>query len=283
MPAREIVYDTGEYKRVYYAPMRRAARGRCGKKLGMTSEVQARYNAKRAEALAADILNLNFTPADLAFHLTFRSENMPDTFDEGKHEVDKLMRRIKYRWSKVTGRPGREYKYFVVPEPTSTGRLHFHCVISGGLDRDVVERLWPHGYANADRLRFDYNGLEGLTHYILKTPGYAKKRWYCSQNLVRPEPRQNDYRVRVGDVNALAEGALGGTIPFELMEKLYPGWTLIPDSIEVAAPFCGTTSTGEKIDIGGRKGCPFVTFRLYRTDSPWFKWMEKQKWRSILS
>ena len=68
-------------------------------------------------------------------------------------------------------------------------RVHHHVVLSCGLSRDELERLWYRGkdkerlgITNADRLQFDRESLERLANYLTKYTN-RKRRWRQSRAL----------------------------------------------------------------------------------------------------
>ncbi len=250
MPTREYTVQTGEYMRVHLFPVRRKATGKRGKRNKPTSEVQQKLNARNAENKLADLIHLNFTPDDLTFDLTYRDGQLPATVEDAQREARNMMRRCRYQWGKLGKNPA-EFKYIFVTEQSSKGRIHHHCIISGGIDRDTLEGLWRKGHCNTQRLQFDENGIRGKAHYITKEP-ITSKRWCASQNLAKPAPRQNDYRIKARDARHINDNP----DDFAFIEKLYPEYSVA----EVR-----TTANTDK-QIGA-----FVTLFLYKTDNRYFR------------
>ena len=50
-------------------------------------------------------------------------------------------------------------------------RLHIHLVLTGGITRADLEKLWGLGDVNADALRFEKDGLAALAKYLAKGGG----------------------------------------------------------------------------------------------------------------
>lgn len=75
-------------------------------------------------------------------------------------------------------------------------------VLTGGIDRDELEKLWGHGYANSKRLQFDQHGLAALSRYIGKScvdseeERVTYRSYNGSKNLIDPEPEYNDSKIR---------------------------------------------------------------------------------------
>lgn len=137
---------------------------------------------------------------------TYSGKYLPATVEEAEREVTNYLRRVQYRRQKEGLPP---LKYMLVTAYTTKRnsekpvRIHHHIIMSGGLDRDVVEELWRKrkrkgqkkgdriGFCNADRLQSDENGIAALCTYLVKQSG-GKKRWTSSHNLERPYSRTND-------------------------------------------------------------------------------------------
>ena len=163
---RERRYYCGRYLEVDLFPVFPASKGR-GKKKKPTSEIQNKLNERNAEMKLTRILNENFDARDVEIHLTFDDGNLPATDDEACRIEQNFIRRVK-RLRKKHGLP--EMKYVNIVEGSATGpRLHFHITMTGGLDRDELEALWPYGYANSRRLQFNENGVEGLARNFAET------------------------------------------------------------------------------------------------------------------
>lgn len=202
---------------VFQPPGRRRAKCR------PTRECQQRLNQRDAEKKLGRIVKLNFSEADLEADLTFAGE----AGEEGARKaLAKWLRELR----KLYRAAGTELKYLYVWETGKrSGKVHFHVLLNAGpLSRDQVEALWPHGYANARRLRMDETGLAGLVEYITKrsragmrAPG--QRRWSGSRNLAKPEPEIRDGAVTVGEVMELAEGIDRRSVAPERM----PGMTLV--------------------------------------------------------
>ncbi len=220
---RAYIRDTrviaGEYMRVHLMPVRREApkgRGRRGR-YRVTSEAQRRYNAKCAAWCVCDYLHANFCDQDIALRLSYASAV---TVEEAERHIVNFLRRVSYAFKRAE--LGALKYLYVTEEGVKGGRVHHHLVLSGGLDRDVLEKMWGLGYANSERLQFTEDGLAGLSRYIVKRPCTARS-FKRSRNLVKPEalssntsvsPRQAQY------INANPED-------LEAASSLYPGWRAV--------------------------------------------------------
>ena len=89
-----------------------------------------------------------------------------------------------------------KYIYVIEKQVYKTGarqgraNWHFHLFVSGGLDRDTLEGLWPYKI-NADVYRPDKFGPEAAARYLAKDPQGAKRFSY-SKNLEKPKEKIKD-------------------------------------------------------------------------------------------
>ena len=112
-------------------------------------------------------------------------------------------------------------------EKSKKGRYHVHMILSGGIDRDKLEKLWGNGYANSKRLQFDQNGVAALVRYITKShhnkdeERITYKAWNGSRNLIDPEPEISDTKVRSRKkALELADGE------FNAWNEIFPGYEI---------------------------------------------------------
>lgn len=248
---REKIYRTGEYLEVDIFPVfhKGGTGSRRKAKYKPTSAMQARLNQRRAEEALTRLLNENFTDDDIEITLTYDDEHLPSDCDKAFRDADNYIRRVK----RLRGKRGlSELKFCKV---LGGGRFHFHIVMSGGIDRDELERMWGLGYANSKRLKFSSGGVAGLAHYIAnqldasdefggedlfslydidvetgeatEKPRERKKgqrRWSCSKNLRRPAPEIREGRISAGKVEELATFDAESRAVYE---KLYPGYEFV--------------------------------------------------------
>lgn len=216
---REKKYVCGEYLDVFIYPVFETGKHSGGKraKRQPSTEAQKKLNQRHRKEKVARLLHANFTPEDLEIDLTHRVQ--PENDKEAARLVRNWIRCVQRRRKKLGLPP---LKYIAVTERGKrSGRYHHHVTLSGGIDRDELERLWPHGYANSRRLQFNEEGLTGLAYYITKSP-VGKKAWTASKNLVDPEPRTRDKRISGRKARELAENIKDNT----RFEKLYPGYLM---------------------------------------------------------
>lgn len=242
---REKRYYCGEYLDVYIYPTYRQGRSR-GKRSKPTSAAQAKLNQRHREEKLVRLLHANFTPDDLEIHLTY--QHQPESPEEAQRLLRNYIRRVQ-RARKKQGLP--PLKYIAVTEKGSkNGRYHHHVTLSGGMDRDELEKLWGLGYANSRRLQFTESGLAGLGHYIVKSPLYTRA-WNASKNLIDPEPKTRDGRIS----GRRAEELVRDTTNNAEYEKLYPGYFL-------------ADAGAWHNDVNGGK---YIVARFYRRDGVFIK------------
>lgn len=162
----------------------------------VTCPKQKKLNNKRARRYFAQLVKSNFDDGDLHVTLTYNQKHLPATTEEAEKELKNFLLRIR-RKRKALGLDALKYIY--VTETTKTGRVHHHIIMNGGLERDDVEKLWSKrkesmGYANADRLRADEEGLEAIAAYLSKDPK-GRRRWCASRNLRKPEVSVSDTKT----------------------------------------------------------------------------------------
>lgn len=209
-------------------------RGR-GKKKQVSAPKQRNLNDKNAKRYFIQLVNSNFGEGDL--HVSVTYAQLPDSIEEAEKEAANFIRRISHRRKKQGLVP---LKYVMITEYKTEKegekpiRIHHHIIMNGGLDRDEVENLWRKprkkgqkegeriGFANADRLKPNDYGLEALSRYLMKNPN-GKKRWSSSQNLERPEYRNNDHKYTRRQVERVVRDEIDNQ---DYWAKQYPGWAL---------------------------------------------------------
>lgn len=261
--ARCQMVGTGYYGRITIFPVRRTSKKR-GAKRNPTREVQAALNRKNSERLLADEILLNFTPNDDEVSLDYQNGTMPVDYKDAQRIIRNFLRRYKAVWSAETGRPRSEFKYIIVTEVSKKGRFHHHCIFTGGVDGRKIQNIWAKGRATTDALKFDENGLRGLTHYISKQRiGY--RRWMGSRNLKKPAPRQSDYRLTLKELRYINEHPEDAGY----IEERFPGWKVSPRGI-MCERIQAELREGEPEDKAG-ESMPFAEIFLYREECPYYK------------
>lgn len=200
------------------------ATARAAKK-NISPEKQQRLNMERAKQHLIRIADANFTKDDI--HLTLTYRDAPD-YGRCRKDVRNFLDRVKRIREK---RALSELKYIYTIEGNESEnreRIHVHLLMSGGISREELESIWAKGYANADRLKPDENGLEAISRYIVKQQK-NKRKWCQSRNLKQPKVRISNTKCSNGRVKRLA-GDFQGEAK-SIMEKLYPGYSFVKSNL----------------------------------------------------
>lgn len=211
---------------------REQERGARAKKKNLTpARVQA-YNLSRAKFRLELLLDENFTAEDQSVTLTYT--DAPD-WEQARKDTKNFIARIR-RERKKRGLPELKYVYSLEQERDGRKKnLHCHIVMSGGIQREEVERIWQkgskaRGYANCDQLQPDKEGLRKLAFYIYEQSRGSEREkgqrhYSCSKNLREPKVRTSNSKVSAAkvrrmalDFNSTAKG---------IMEKIYPGYEFV--------------------------------------------------------
>lgn len=221
---RVAAYVCGDYIDVDVYPVFQAP-GRRRSRCKPTSVIQERLNRRNSQKRLRRTVLLNFGERDYALHLTYRTQ--PESVDEALRDRKNFIRRLK----RLYAAQGIELKYIISTEQGGqNGRWHHHLFITGGVDRDAIERCWGRGYANTKRLQVEEDGLEALAAYIGKETRRKNsrptfRRWSGSKNLVKPEPVILDGAVNMEEMRTLAEAVEDRSIG-TLVEASAPGYEL---------------------------------------------------------
>lgn len=248
---REKKVDCGGYREADIIPRTekadKAAKGKRGKRKKVTEPKQKDLNEKNAKRYLVQLGNGNFGAGDLHVSCTYDKDHLPGSIAEAEKIINNYLRRIAYRRGKLGLDP---LKYILVTEykfdkaGQMIKRVHHHIIMNGGLSRDDVELMWTAdrinwnkaqndpeyrasikqmGWANADRIQTNENGIEALCKYIVKDP-QGKKRWSSSRNLVRPVELPNaDYKYTKKQIEKLAKSDDCGA---EFFKKQFPDYDI---------------------------------------------------------
>lgn len=215
---RQRKYISGQYMEVMTYPVFQKA-GLRRNKCGPTSEMQRRLNQKNREMRLTRLIHTNFTEKDIALTLTYK---IKVTDEQAQKEITNYIRRLKRAMKKT----GYELKYILTTEKgKTTGRIHHHLIINGGLSRDYTEKLWRNGYANSKRLQFEDDGVTALAHYMIKG-GINYKAWSSSRNLMQPTVIEKDGEITVAGIEIMADN-IEKKNGHSYYEELYPEYELI--------------------------------------------------------
>lgn len=223
----------------YTGTQQQAVKGKRGKKKKVSEPKQKNLNDKRAKRYFIQLANANFGEGDLAVHLTYAPEFLPDSYEEAIKIVINFLRRVAYL-RKKRGLP--PLKYLLITQMGRNGkRIHHHILMNGGLDRDEVESLWwkvkeskkkkrpavMYGWANADRLKPNKKGIANMAGYMVQD-STGKKHWTQSQNLEKPWYRPpNDKKYTRRQLAKIAKLPPDSEEYRAFWEKQYKGWELV--------------------------------------------------------
>lgn len=153
-----------------------------------SSEAQKRINQRNAETNLRRLMNANFKDGDLLVRLDFSKANAP----RGSNEMQELMSKAIRKMRAEHKKQNMEMKYIYVKEIGPKGGRHIHMIMNK-CDSDLIRKCWPHGGIHIDPLISDgqYGKIAAyFIKYALRTEEtegmMIGKRWYASQNLVRP-------------------------------------------------------------------------------------------------
>lgn len=235
--------NTPDYMEVdiyqYTDSQKTAVKGKRAKKEKVSAPKQKNLNDKNAKRYFVQLAEANFGQGDLAVHLSYSDEHLPATPEQAHAIAITYLRRVAYRRAKEGLPP---LKYLLVTQigrkKQGTHRIHHHILMNGELDRDTIEGMWwkikgtkkrkpvMYGWANADRLRPNDNGISQMAGYIIKD-SMGKKHWTQSQNLIRPWSRTNDFKYSRRQLLKVAEMPPDSEKYRLFWEAQYKGYKLV--------------------------------------------------------
>jgi hypothetical protein len=187
-----------------------------------TPEAMRTVNDRNARKRFERLAECNFQAGiDYAMSLTYEGEAPED-----ERTCTRDLRNYLQRVNRARAKAGlRKARCIGVIEVGKKGRLHHHLLIEGGLDRDTMERLWGHGYANCDRIQKAKGGLTALTRYMTKAfEGKREKgrhRYFYTRNLRKPKITESRTRISRRQAERIREDAdIQGEA---ILRRKYPG------------------------------------------------------------
>ncbi len=214
---------------------------------------QARYNKTQAIKKLIRLVNTNFDTGDVIMHPTYEADKAPKSEEEARKNLVNYLRRVKRKRESelkrvselLKDRPhdktlqkqkeqlSKPFKYIYVIEKQTyksgknAGRdnWHYHLFMTGGVDRDTLEDMWPNGIrTNADRFQPEKFGPEAAAKYMSKDP-QGSKRFCSSRNLEKPkQPKPKDGRITPRGVERLSRERADDR---EYWERKYKGYRFI--------------------------------------------------------
>ena len=201
----------------------------------ITPERQKQLNVRRAKRRLFLLMEANFrTEEDIHVTLTYSEATGEPDERKCRKDIRNFLNRVRRARDK---RRLPEMKYIYAIGHDRDQRTHVHCVMTGGIGRDELERIWGKGYANTIRLQSYGQGMQGMASYLYRQNEKEKDRgnrvnyhmWSGSRNLVKPKERVSDSKVSRRRVKAIAQSF--GNAAREIMEKIYPGYSLEHTSV----------------------------------------------------
>lgn len=222
-------------------------------KTNKSTEEQARYNKRQAEKKLIRLVNTNFDTGDVFMSPTYEQSKAPQSEEEARRDIVNYLRRVKRKRNSELKRITKllsenpedkklkeqkeqlekPFKYIYVIEKVTykTGKYagrdnwHFHLFLTGGVDRDTLEDMWPNGIrTNADRFQPEKFGPEAAAKYMSKAP-QGSKRFCCSRNLDKPKTsKPKDGRISARGVQMLATQRIDDK---EYWERRYKGYRFV--------------------------------------------------------
>lgn len=191
-----------------------------------TSEAMQIVNDRNSRKKFERLAECNFCVGkDYALTLTYEG-----TAPEDQAICSRDLRNYLARVNRARKKAGlKKAKCMGVIQTGEKGRLHHHLLIEGGLDRDRMEQLWGHGFANCDRIQASKGGLTAICRYMTRCfdakRDKGRHRYFYTRNLDH-RPRVTESRTRISRRQAerIREDAdLEGEA---IMRKKYPGLRL---------------------------------------------------------
>lgn len=164
-----------------------------------TPEEIAKQNQWRRQRDVRRLIKWNFSPGDYWMTLTYKKGDRP-TWEQMKKDLGKLIRKVRTKYRKK----GWELKYIYRLAIGKKGGPHVHLLVNREADQEtgtdrIVSELWENGHVYFASL-YDAGGYVKLSEYITKPLEEHEpdeiKRYSCSRNLVRKEPKQKEIKRR---------------------------------------------------------------------------------------
>lgn len=194
----------------------------------ITKERQFQLNTRRSKHRLILLVENNFRYwEDYAVTLTYAEE--PESEKRCRKDIRNFFLRLK-RVREKRGLP--ELKYIYAIGHDAQHRIHAHCLVTGGIERTELEKIWGKGIANTYSLQTYGKGLQGIANYLYKQNEKARDNgdrvnyhmWSGSRNLKTPKPHVSDCKLSNRKVKTLARYFRNEAK--EIMEKVYPGYVL---------------------------------------------------------
>lgn len=165
-----------------------------------TPEEIAKQNQWRRERDVRRLIKWNFSSGDYWMTLTYKKGERP-AWEQMKKDLAKLIRKVRLKYKKK----GWELKYIYRLAIGKKGGPHVHLLVNREADQEtgtdrIISELWENGHVYFASL-YDAGGYVKLSEYITKPLEEHEpdeiKRYSCSRNLIRKEPKQKEIKEEI--------------------------------------------------------------------------------------
>lgn len=159
----------------------------------ISKKAQKDLNEKNSQKKFIRLVEANFGEGDFWLTLTYDDGHHPKTWKRAKKDIRNYLKRVNRKRKKL-GLGNAKYIYIIEwGEGTDGTRCHFHLIIEGGIDRNVLEDMWKFAVIkDSSRLHPGEEGLGGLAAYMAdKKRRKGERRWTPSKGLKQPVERVN--------------------------------------------------------------------------------------------
>lgn len=189
------------------------------------------------------MLEVMMHSASMFVTLTYSDENLPDSGVQVR-DVQLFLKRLRKAVEPL------KVRYYVVGEyGDRTGRAHYHAVLFGLFDAEVVAKCWPHGHVHCGEVT--WQSAAYVASHTTKSVGdkrpYGKNREFCQMSR-RPglgfgavERIADFYLSRVGSSVLADAGDVGAVVRSD--GKLWPLGRYLRGKVREA---CGMDSSWPK-------------------------------------
>lgn len=185
------------YRKVWSSPAERE------KKRKATPEEIAKHNQWKRERDVRRLIKWNFRERDYWITLTYQRGSRPK-WKKIKEDLSKLIRKVREKYKKQ----GWILKYIYRIAIGERGGAHVHILVNRESNKEtatdlIIADLWEsekgHGHVNFTTI-YAEGGYKKLAEYIVKPlekwEEEKMKRYSCSRNLIRKDPKKKEIRKR---------------------------------------------------------------------------------------
>ncbi len=148
----------------------------------LSRPAQQKLNEKNSIKRLSCLIKFNFTKDDILIHCTYRTNEIPKTYEEVTKDIQNYIRRVKaYREKNGL----QKIKYIYIIDKIKKNKWHWYGVMST-MDKDTAGILWNKGVSKV-RNSVPTEDSETLAKWLLNRPMntrlFGERRWTCSNNL----------------------------------------------------------------------------------------------------